>query len=225
MKNFCAICLCVLLSIAFIDVYLDNKIMEATLMLNDNKNLPLSGNETFFSEKTIYYPTGEVESITESFSTDENSEIVATPPEEITTQVETSPTPETEINNEENSEEQSVEIPNDATIITEEDLGLPIETETNQSNQEQTVLETSIEPILIDGEIDVEKLLSKIEFTEKLFLGKVLIKIGGMETVEKLIKGDTAAYETVQRKLSLEEQEQLVSLFNKYKNYIGNITN
>jgi hypothetical protein len=213
------------LSIAFIDVYLDNKIMEATLMLNDNKNLPLSGNETFFSEKTIYYPTGEVESITESFSTDENSEIVATPPEEITAQVETSPTPETEINNEENSEEQSVEIPNDATIITEEDLGLPTETETSQSNQEQTVLETSIEPILIDGEIDVEKLLSKIEFTEKLFLGKVLIKIGGMETVEKLIKGDTAAYETVQRKLSLEEQEQLVSLFNKYKNYIGNITN
>jgi hypothetical protein len=213
------------LSIAFIDVYLDNKIMEATLMLNDNKNLPLSGNETFFSEKTIYYPTGEVESITESFSTDENSEIVATPPEEITAQIEPSPAPETEINNEENSEEQSVEIPNDATIITEEDLGLPTETETNQSNQEQTVLETSIEPILIDGEIDVEKLLSKIEFTEKLFLGKVLIKIGGMETVEKLIKGDTAAYKTVQRKLSLEEQEQLVSLFNKYKNYIGNITN
>ena len=225
MKNFCAICLCVLLSIAFIDVYLDNKIMEATLMLNDNKEMPLSGNETFFSEKTIYYPTGEVESITESFSTNENSEIVATPPEEITAQVETSPTPETETNNEENSEEQSVEIPNDATIITEEDLELPIETETNQSNQEKTVLETSIEPILIDGEIDVEKLLSKIEFTEKLFLGKVLIKIGGMETVEKLIKGDTAAYETVQRKLSLEEQEQLVSLFNKYKNYIGNITN
>jgi hypothetical protein len=213
------------LSIAFIDVYLDNKIMEAALMLNDNKEMPLSGNETFFSEKTIYYPTGEVESITESFSTDENSEIVATPPEEITAQIEPSPAPETEINNEENSEEQSVEIPNDATIITEEDLGLPTETETNQSNQEQTVLETSIEPILIDGEIDVEKLLSKIEFTEKLFLGKVLIKIGGMETVEKLIKGDTAAYKTVQRKLSLEEQEQLVSLFNKYKNYIGNITN
>ena len=113
------------------------------------------------------------------------------------------------------TEESLENVPDGATVITEEDV--TVETEGNSTPI--TYTETQEEPC---EKIDVGGLLEEMKFTDKMFLTKTLIKIGGLDTLEKLMNGDADTLAGVKSILSEEEIVELQRLYDKYKHLLGN---
>lgn len=176
MKNIFITFICVVVACTFINVYMNNKILETSIILNDKQAMPAAGNTETFMTETIYYPTSDIDSKTE-----ENLE----------------------------------NVPDGATVITEEDV--TVETEGNSTTI--TYTETQEETC---EKIDVGGLLEEMKFADKMFLTKTLIKIGGLDTLEKLINGDANTLAGVKSILSDEEIVELQRLYDKYKHLLGN---
>ena len=176
MKNIFITFICVVVACTFINVYMNNKILETSIILNDKQAMPAAGNTETFMTETIYYPTSDIDSKTE-----ENLE----------------------------------NVPDGATVITEEDV--TVETEGNSTTI--TYTETQEETC---EKINVGGLLEEMKFTDKMFLTKTLIKIGGLDTLEKLMNGDANTLAGVKSILSDEEIVELQRLYDKYKHLLGN---
>lgn len=176
MKNIFITFICVVVACTFINVYMNNKILETSIILNDKQAMPVAGNTETFMTETIYYPTSDIDSKTE---------------------------------------ESLENVPDGATVITEEDV--TVETEGNSTTI--TYTETQEETC---EKIDVGGLLEEMKFTDKMFLTKTLIKIGGLDTLEKLMNGDANTLAGVKSILSEEEIVELQRLYDKYKHLLGN---
>ena len=180
MKNVFITFICVVVACTFINMYMNNKILETSIILNDKQAMPAAGNTETFMSETIYYPTSD-------------------------TDIEK---PETE--------ESLENIPEGATVITEDDV--TIKTDENST----TVTYTKTEDEKESEKIDVGGLLEEMTFTDKMFLTKTLIKIGGLDTLEKLMAGDEKTLAGVKSILSEEELSELQRLYTKYEHLLGN---
>ena len=161
MKNILTTLICVIIACTFINMYMNNKILETTIYLN-NLHAEYNMKET---------------TIDELEATDEK--------EKSSNSTQTTPSKSTNTNS------------------------------ATQSKTEEKTTEKS------KPQLDVNTILEEVSFSDKLFLSSILIKIGGINTVNKLIDGDKETIASIKGTLSQEEIDKLNSLSKKYDYILG----